>query len=465
MVITLEYNMNRYHPYENIDENIRFIEYLNIYKNCDTVSTSEFGRIKNVIDCDFNRFLNPTLTNNRPFYRPNFETVFYNPIMTNNRPFYSPIPNMEFYNHNLKKIDTNMSSSNTSYISPNITCHLPSIHSIVSDYVKPDTTPIPIVKIHTVNITTKVNSFSDLIEIIDNNEYCDNTEYNIDLESLHKIRLELVDMNNMVGMKDLKVSILDQMMYFMQKLHEGSTPDFKHTVIYGNPGTGKTEVAQIIGRMYSKLGILSKNVFKKVSRSDLIAGYIGQTAIKTRDVVNECLGGCLFIDEVYSLGCRGNSPDIFSKECIDTLCECLSEHRDNLMVIIAGYEEEINDGFFSVNRGLESRFIWRFETVNYTYIELMQIFMIKIDSNGWSILCDTLELWFEKKKNNFKFLGRDMEMLFSYTKVAHGKRVYGMSPDNRKIITLEDLDAGFLIFSKNSANSGENVEKYLGLYV
>ncbi len=145
--------------------------------------------------------------------------------------------------------------------------------------------------------------------------------------------------------------------------------DFMHTVIYGPPGSGKTEVAKIIGRIFSNLGILNKKIFKKVSRNDLVAGYLGQTAIKTKDMIKASLGGVLFIDEAYSLG-NSEKRDSFAKECVDTLCEALSEHKHNWMVIIAGYEKELNDCFFSLNEGLNSRFTWRFKLDAYKPCEL-----------------------------------------------------------------------------------------------
>ena len=109
---------------------------------------------------------------------------------------------------------------------------------------------------------------------------------------------------------------------------------------------------------------MEKGTFKKVTRSDLVAGYLGQTAIKTTDVIKECLGGVLFIDEAYALG-NPEKRDIFSKECIDTICEALSNYKDNLMVIIAGYETDLNECFFNYNQGLNSRFTWRFKTDDY----------------------------------------------------------------------------------------------------
>ena len=305
-----------------------------------------------------------------------------------------------------------------------------------------------------VNIEVNVQSVADLLKIIQTYEYKESEEYNIDLKSLINIKTELTELDNMIGMDNLKNSILNQLLYFVQELHiekSKNVSEFKHTVICGPPGTGKTEVAKIIGRMYSKLGILKNSVFKKVTRQDLVAGYLGQTAIKTKDVIISCLGGVLFIDEAYALACGRNDPDIFSKECIDTLCEALSDHKDNLMVIIAGYEEELNDTFFAANRGLQSRFIWRFKMDEYNAQEMHNIFMKKVNETEWSIdkNTDITVKWFEKNKKQFPNFGRDMELLFTYTKIAHSKRIYGKSPEEKKKITLDDINAGFDIFMKN----------------
>jgi SpoVK/Ycf46/Vps4 family AAA+-type ATPase len=252
----------------------------------------------------------------------------------------------------------------------------------------------------------------------------------------------------MVGMQTLKSSILDQIIYFMQELHiSKSGSDFKHTVLYGPPGTGKTEIAKIIGTMYSKIGILKNNIFKKVTRNDLIAGYLGQTAIKTKNVIQDCLGGVLFIDEAYSLA-NSYDDDMFSKECIDTLCEALSDHKNNLMVIIAGYEKELNESFFRANPGMESRFIWRFTIDSYAPNELKLILEKKIADSEWQI--DNIPLsWFEKRKKMFSNYGRDIEILFSYSKIAHARRIYGKSKDLRKKLILIDLDKGYEMLLSN----------------
>jgi SpoVK/Ycf46/Vps4 family AAA+-type ATPase len=300
-------------------------------------------------------------------------------------------------------------------------------------------------------IKVDIKTLSDLLLIIDNYPCDDSIKYNIDVKLLHSIRQELIDLNEMIGLDTFKNQIIDQLLYFMQNLHIGKVGDYKHTVLFGPPGTGKTEIAKIIGLIYSKIGILPNSTFQKVTRSDLIAGYLGQTAMKTQKVIEKSLGGVLFIDEAYSLA-DINQNDSFSKECIDTLCEALSQYKDNWMVIIAGYEEEIKHQFFKTNTGLESRFIWRFNLDPYDSIELFYIFKKKVEKNDWSfenIEKSVGEKWFHKNKDYFPYYGRDMEALFTYTKIAHGRRIFGKGVE-KKMITMEDLDKGFETFKRFS---------------
>ena len=315
-----------------------------------------------------------------------------------------------------------------------------------------------------IHIDVEIINIDSILHIIDTYEYNPDIEYNIDLKLLHNIHSELIEINNMVGINTFKESIINQLLYFMQELHINKEHDFKHMVIYGAPGTGKTQIAKLIGTMFSKLGILKNNIFRKVTRTDLIAGYLGQTAIKTNKVIQECLGGCLFIDEVYSLGSGDLGNNSFSKECIDTLCEALSNHKEELMVIVAGYKDDVNECFFKVNQGLDSRFIWRFELDGYSSKELMRIFILKVENNGWEILVgNKLENWFVLNKDTFKHYGRDMELLFSYTKISHGRRIYGKDVNLRKKISMEDLENGFKVFQKHNSKKKEEIP--FGLYI
>ena len=302
-----------------------------------------------------------------------------------------------------------------------------------------------------VNIDVEINSIDDLLALIDKYKIEPNIKYNINMRTLHNIKEPLTELNNMIGMKDLKNNITDQILYFVQELNKNkdNSGDFMHTVIYGPPGTGKTEIAKIMGKIYSKIGILDRGTFRKVTRADLVSGYLGQTALKTRDVIKECLGGVLFIDEAYALG-NNEKKDSFSKECIDTLCEALSDHKHELMVIIAGYESELKECFFKYNQGLDSRFTWRFSTDEYKADDLYKIFLKKVNDAGWSIEDSKINVeWFKKNMGYFKFFGRDMETLLAKTKIAHSKRVFCKPETERKKINLADLNKGFELYLKN----------------
>ena len=292
------------------------------------------------------------------------------------------VPNTTVFPMNIQPVNT--PNSNSSFpigsIFDNILLPDLNIMSRKNSIIEDDKT----IEKKKITIEDKIESLEDMVTIINKYEYNKHYEYNIDFHSIYKIREELKTLNKMVGMEKLKRNVLDQLLYFLQDLHVSENGgDYKHTVIYGPPGTGKTEVAKIIGKMYSKIGILNKDIFIKVTRQDLIAGYLGQTAIKTGKVIEEAKGGVLFIDEAYALGCE-TREDSFSKECIDTLCEALSNYKMDIMVIIAGYEEELNNTFFRMNRGLQSRFIWRFTMEPYNAIQLKQIFGLIVEEAGWS---------------------------------------------------------------------------------
>jgi SpoVK/Ycf46/Vps4 family AAA+-type ATPase len=307
------------------------------------------------------------------------------------------------------------------------------------------------------SISVEIKEFSDLVKLVKTcgPQFRTDTDYNIDLAALLRIQEELEQLDAMIGLKNFKNSVLDQILYFVQNLHvDGKDSDFLHTILCGPPGTGKTEVAKILGKLYSKIGILRAATFKKVTRSDLIGGFLGQTALKTSKVIQDALGGCLFIDEAYSLASpttsAGSSTDSYSKECLDTLCEALSDNKANLMVIIAGYEADLADTIFKANRGLESRFIWRFVLDNYSAADLMEIFLKKVRDNGWTLDQTLLGVaWFEKHKAEFPHFGRDMELLFSYTKCCHGRRIYGKPDAVRRVLVLEDVNQGLKMLLQN----------------
>ena len=319
--------------------------------------------------------------------------------------------------------------------------------------------PMPPIKKEKIMIEREINNIDELLTLIQDYPIKPTVEYNINMNAIHNIKTPLTELNSMIGMHKLKQNIVDQILYFIQDLHkisQSDSKDYMHTVIYGPPGTGKTETAKIMGKIFSGLGVLKKNKFKKVTRADLIAGYLGQTALKTQDVIKDSLGGVLFIDEAYALG-NVEKRDSFAKECIDTLCEALSDHKDDLMVIIAGYKDELEKCFFAYNSGLTSRFTWRFKTDDYTSKELFLIFKKKVHDINWK-LCDKItDTWFEGKKEDFQYYGRDIETFLSKAKICHSRRVFCLPKEKKTILTKRDLNKAFDLFKENNTTE-ENKE-------
>jgi len=293
-------------------------------------------------------------------------------------------------------------------------------------------------------IDKKVNHIIDLIEI--GKEYDPTKIYNIDVKTLYYLIPSLTELNDMIGMTQIKNDILDFILFQIQQLEHHDT--MMHTIISGSPGCGKTEVARIIGKIYLAMGILKNNIFIKATRSQLIAGYVGQTAILTQKVIDMASGGILFIDEVYSLG-NPEKRDSFSKECIDTINENLTVNKNNFILIVAGYKDDIKTCFLDYNIGLERRFPVRFIIDSYNAEELFLIFKKKVIQSIWSLDDSITVSFFEKNYDYFTFSGGDIENLFNYSKRCHSRRIFGTN-EIRKKITIDDLEKAFSLFIKNN---------------
>ena len=158
-----------------------------------------------------------------------------------------------------------------------------------------------------------------------------------------------------------------------------------HMVFSGNPGTGKTMIARLMARIFKTLGILSKGHLVEVDRSGLVAGYVGQTAIRTSEAIQKALGGVLFIDEAYALTNRGGND--YGQEAVDTLLKAMEDHREDLVVIVAGYIGPMED-FLHSNPGLESRFNRFLHFPDYTVDELATIFDLRCQKSGYQLAMD-----------------------------------------------------------------------------
>lgn len=290
---------------------------------------------------------------------------------------------------------------------------------------------------------------------------------NINTVMLWRLTPYLEELNNLVGMETLKESIFYQILYYIQGMHQRNKSDeYLHTILIGPPGSGKTTVAHIIAKIYQAMGILSADgPFKIAHRDDFIAGYLGQTAIKTQKLLNSCLGGVLFIDEVYSLGPGQEDKDSFSKEAIDTLCSFLSEHTNDFCCIAAGYEKDIQKCFFAVNDGLESRFQWKHKIEEYSPAELTEIFIGKVKNINWSISIDKniISGIIEKNKDFFTNAGRDIVNLISKCKMAHARRVLLLGIEHKFILNQEDLEKGLELVGKAKPSSKPN-QPPIGMY-
>lgn len=266
-------------------------------------------------------------------------------------------------------------------------------------------------------------------------------------QSLEDLQKELDSLIGLLSVKKEISSLINLLKVNKIRKERGlSTPKTSnHLVFLGNPGTGKTTVARLIAKIYKQLGVLEKGQLIEVDRSGLVAGYVGQTAIKTQEKIDEAMGGVLFIDEAYSLA-KGESD--FGQEAIDTLLKAMEDNRDDFVVIVAGYTKQM-EAFLLSNPGLKSRFNKSILFEDYTEEELLDIFNLFCHKYGLRLSEDAkrnlvvfLSTICSEKPENFAN-AREIRNLFERSIVNQANRLGDLetiSNDELEEIVSSDLD-------------------------
>lgn len=257
------------------------------------------------------------------------------------------------------------------------------------------------------------------------------------------------ELDALIGLQAIKHDVKELIAFVrVQQLREQSglksAPVSLHLVFTGNPGTGKTTVARIIARLYKQIGVLSKGQLVEVDRSGLVAGYVGQTALKTREKIDEAMGGILFIDEAYALAKEGQD---FGQEAVDTVLKAMEDNRSDFVVIVAGYTEPMRQ-FIESNPGLKSRFNKYIEFADYTMEELVGIFRsfcekydYIIDDENIERVTDLLRIKKTEAPENFAN-AREVRNLFEKIITNQARRLNEMenvSIEQMRTIEYEDL--------------------------
>ena len=252
----------------------------------------------------------------------------------------------------------------------------------------------------------------------------------------------LAELDGLVGLDRVKADVR-QLINFLkvQKLREEqglkSLPASRHLVFYGNPGTGKTTVARLVSQLYRTLGVLRRGHLVETDRAGLVAGYVGQTAMKVREVATKALGGVLFVDEAYALSSGGAND--FGQEAVETLLKMMEDHRDDLVVIVAGYTGRMQE-FLDSNPGLRSRFNRHIHFDDYGADQLVLIFRSFCQKAEFKLTGDA-----ERELSSiFGILTASRDETFGNARAARNLFEATLSKQANRLVTLPKVDREIL---------------------
>jgi SpoVK/Ycf46/Vps4 family AAA+-type ATPase len=313
-------------------------------------------------------------------------------------------------------------------------------------------------------ICADVTNIQDLIKLGKAYSPDKKMQTTIDLWKVSKLVDPLEELDSMIGLKDVKQSIFDEILPVLQGLDD-KNKDWYHSVIKGPPGVGKTKLCGILAKIYKSLGILPTDKVHSVKPDDLVAGYVGQTAIKTRKRLEEAIGGILLIDEAYSFG-DDEQRDSFKKEALDILTSFLSERGHEFICIIAGYKDALERRFFAMNEGLARRFRIHYEIKAYEACDMNLIFQKICKEGVWDISSGSnFTPFFKENKDKFPHFGGDCLSLFTFAKKAHSKRLMNLTTKDeldttKKKLNLDDVTNGFTLYCERNGYKLADAKPY-----
>ena len=292
-------------------------------------------------------------------------------------------------------------------------------------------------------VPTNLNELVDLSKMCHTNGQ---TAIYRDCVPLGKMYSSLQKLQSLVGLTLIKQQVFEFILTRLQD--DPKVSCLNHMILAGPPGCGKTTLCHILGDILCHLGICDTPNVVFGTQGNMIAGFLGQTATKTEEIIRSAFGGVLVIDEASSLadGRSAENGDSFSKSCLDTLNRMLSEHGDKFVCILSGYKKEIYRDILAINPGLRRRFSIHFEVEPYSAADLRHIFQHKI------LTCPQVTApvgtvpdveWFKERKRYFPHYGGDCELLLAKSLTMSALRTFGGTKAEKHTITRSDIDKGF----------------------